>query len=265
MAAARPAPHGDHISGGKAGVAGTYNHAPEKRATLERWASYVESVSYQATAECGESFALEQEEEVMGGWHRSASERHLTPEQIVDTAVKIIGKDRARHEDVQAIVDHMSKLCERSERTQSRESKNQKQFAKQYGAALRKVMAMTRNAPTDFRVLPRLQICAPQLGIDKEEFDHGHLLRHLTLLNAICESWEKSKLGKPKPDAYEKRLAAEAALQLLKAHDINPTTTKAGAFCKLAAVLYGDKSAALQHHCRAALGRAQIRAKNNPG
>jgi hypothetical protein len=43
------------------------------------------------------------------------------------------------------------------------------------------------------------------------------LLRHLKLLHAICESWENSKLGKPKPSAYEKRLAAEAALHLLRA------------------------------------------------
>ena len=103
------------------------------------------------------------------------------------------------------------------------------------------------------------------MGIDKEGFDHEHLLRHLKLLNAICESWEKSKLGKPKPDAYEKRLAAEAALHLLKLHEIDPTTTKTGAFCKLAAVLYGDQSADLQYHCRTALGQAQIQVKNSPG
>ena len=72
-------------------------------------------------------------------------------------------------------------------------------------------------------------------------------------------------MGKPKPDAEEKRLAAEAALHLLKTHDIDPTTTKTGAFCKLAAVLYGDKSVDLQHHCRAELRRAQIRNKNSPG
>jgi hypothetical protein len=200
----------------------------------------------------------------VSGRHRITSERRLTRDQIVDAAVKIIGEDRARRDDVKVIVDHMIKLCERSERTRSRESKNQKQFAKQYSAALRKVIAMTRRAPTDFRALPLLKISAPQLNINNEVFDHEHLLRHLELLNAICESWEKSKLGRPKPDSYEKRLAAEAALGLLKAHDIDPTTTKAGAFCKLAAVVYGDPSDDLQYHCRAAL-RAQIRVKNSPG
>ena len=201
----------------------------------------------------------------MSGRRRSTSERRLTRDQIVDAAVKIIGKGIARRADVEATVEKMTKMCERSKRTRSRKSKRQKQFAKRYSLALRKVIAMTRTSPTDFRALPLLHISAPQLGIDKERFDHGHLLRHLKLLNAICEIWEKSKLGKPKPDAYEKRLAAEAALHLLKLHKIDPATTKTGAFCKLAAVLYGNKSDDLQYHCRTALGQAQIQAKNSPG
>lgn len=200
----------------------------------------------------------------MSGRRGGTSEKRLTRTQIVDAAVKIIGERTARRADVQAIVEKMSKMCERSKRTRSRESKSQKQFAKQYGLALRKFIVMTRKAPTDFRALP-FHVSAPQLGIEKEWFDHEHLLRHLKLLQAICESWEKSKLGKPKPNAYEKRLAADAALHLLKTHDIDPTTTKTGAFCKLAAVLYGDPSDHLQYHCRAALRQAQIQAKNSPG
>jgi hypothetical protein len=184
--------------------------------------------------------------------HRGTSERRLTRNRIVDAAVKIIGEERARRADIQEIVDRMSNMCDLSKRARSSKSKNQKRFAKQYSAALRKVIAMTRQAPTDFRPpQPLLRVSAPQLGIDNEVFDHDHLLRHLQLLKWISESWEKSKLGKPKPNADEKRLAAEAALHLLKMHGIGPTTT--GAFCKLAAVLYGDKSADLQHHCRAAL------------
>ena len=91
----------------------------------------------------------------MSGRRKSTSERHLTRNQIVDAAVKIIGEGRARRANVEAIVDNISKLCERSKRTRSRKSKNQKQFAKQYSAALRKVIAMTRNAPIDFRPLSR--------------------------------------------------------------------------------------------------------------
>ncbi len=199
----------------------------------------------------------------MSGRRRITSERRLTRNQIVDAAVKIIGEARAQRAEVQAIVEKMSRMCDLAKRTRSRESKNQKQFAKQYGAALRKLIGMTRRAPTDFRALPILTTSAPHLAINNETFDRGHLLRHLELLNWICESWEKSKLGKPKPDAYEKRLAAGAALHLIKMHDIDPTTTKTGEFCKLAAVLYGDKTADLQHHCRAALSQAQIRVKNS--
>lgn len=202
----------------------------------------------------------------MSPWHRGTSERRLTRNEIVDAAVKIIGEARARRADVQEIVDRMSKMCDLSKRARSSKSKNQKQFAKQYSAALRKVIAMTRQAPTDFRPpQPLLRVSVPQLSIDKEAFDHEHLLRHLTLLKWISESWEKSKLGKPKPNADEKRLAADAALHLLKMHGIDATTTKTGAFCKLASVLYGDRSADLQHHCRVVLSQAQIRIKNSPG
>jgi hypothetical protein len=201
----------------------------------------------------------------VSGRRRTTSEKRLTRDQIVDAAVKLIGEGGARRADVEATVEKMSKMCGLSKRTRSSESKNQKHFAKQYGLALRKVIVMTRNAPTDLRAPSPLPVSAPQLGIDKEWFDHEHLLRHLKLLHLICEGWEKSKLGKPKPNAYEKRLAAEAALGLLKMHDMDPTTTKAGIFCKLAAVLYGDKSEDLQYHCRAALSQAQIGAKNSPG
>ena len=201
----------------------------------------------------------------MSGQRRSTSERRLTQNQITDAAVKIIGNGIARRADVQAIVEKMSKMCERWKHARSRESKSQKQFAKQYGLALRKVIVMTNNAPTDFRAPSPLPVSVPQLGIDKEWFDHERLLRHLKVLHLICEGWERSKLKKPRPDAYEKRLAAEAALHLLKLHKIGPTTTKTGAFCKLTAVLYGDQGDDLQHHCRAALSRAQIQAKNSSG
>ena len=46
----------------------------------------------------------------MGARHRNTSERRLTRSQIVDAAVKIVGKDRARHADVEATVDYMSTL-----------------------------------------------------------------------------------------------------------------------------------------------------------
>ncbi len=55
------------------------------------------------------------------------------------------------------------------------------------------------------------------------------------------------------PIARRKRNAAEAALHLCDEFEIEPTITRTGTFCRLAAVLYGDKRADLQKHCIAAL------------
>jgi hypothetical protein len=191
------------------------------------------------------------------------STRPLTREQRVLKAVNIIGKDKVRPTDIEATLDQISKKNERSKLIRSEDSGKQKRFAKQYGLALRKVIRMMWRAPTIFRVpsaLGPLAASRLELGTDKEVFfDHEHLLRHLELLNLICDEVEKSKL-KGKPDAYEKRHAAEAALHLLKTHGIRPTmtrktgeSTKAGMYCKLAAVLYGDENAVLQYHCRKAV------------
>jgi hypothetical protein len=49
--------------------------------------------------------------------------------------------------------------------------------------------------------------------------------------------------------AQEKRVAAEAALHLCDEFAIKVTTTKDGAFCALAAVMWGDEKADLQKHC----------------
>ena len=169
----------NHISGAKAGVAGTYNraaYAPEKRAALERWAAHVQRLVSDWPAECCQNEP--NDGRYVSLWRRTASKPRPTRNQIVDAAVKVIGVGRARRADVEEIANKLSKMCERSQRTLSRESKSQKQFAKQYGAALRKVISMTRNASADFRVPPLLQISSRELGIDKGVFDHAHLLQH---------------------------------------------------------------------------------------
>lgn len=190
----------------------------------------------------------------------------LTPKQRVQGAVEIIGK--ASRADIEATVSQLDKMIERSKRFRSQDSGKQKRFAREYGAALRKVIGMMRKAPYELQVpaaLGAVVVSVPALGIDKEVFDdHEHLLRHLMLLNWICERGEKSKLGKPKPDAFEKRLATEAALYLLKTHGIKPTTTKTNKFCRLAAVLYGNKSADLQHQCRKLSDERKSAAKTVP-
>ena len=56
-----------------------------------------------------------------------------------------------------------------------------------------------------------------------------------------------------KRHAEEKRVAAEAALHLCDEFRIKLTTTKNGAFCTLAAAMWGDETADLQKHCIAVL------------
>jgi hypothetical protein len=55
--------------------------------------------------------------------------------------------------------------------------------------------------------------------------------------------------------AEAKRVAAEAALHLCDEFAIKPTTTKDGAFCALAAVMWGDETADLQKLYRGACAR----------
>jgi hypothetical protein len=57
--------------------------------------------------------------------HTIPSKRNLTRSQIVDAAGKIIGEDRVRRADVEATVDKLNRMCERSKRMRSRESKGQ--------------------------------------------------------------------------------------------------------------------------------------------
>jgi hypothetical protein len=192
----------------------------------------------------------------------------LTLEQRVQEAMEIIGKGNASRADVEATVDRMNKLCAQSKRIRSRGSQKQKKFAEPYGLALRKVIGMTRKAPDDFRAPPfPAVVTVAKLGIKEVMFDHEYLLHHLMLLNWICESWEKSKL-KPTPDAYEKRLATTAATYLCDTFGIPLTATrktwntKASTFCRLAAVLYGDATADLQHYC---LEVVQKRRNAKPG
>ncbi len=180
-------------------------------------------------------------------------------------AVKIIGKDNVRRADIEAIVDQVDKQCERSKHTrQWQGSTKQKLFAKQFGAALRKIINMAKIAPGELFLPTGLGVAVnvAELGINNETFDREHFLRHLELLRWICQNYEKSKLGKPKPNADEKRLAVRAGLYLIEKHGIKPTTTKTGKLCKLAAVLYGDPRADLQHQCRELLNQRKTGIRN---
>jgi hypothetical protein len=55
----------------------------------------------------------------VSGQRKITSGPRLTPKQIVDAAVKVIGEGRAMRTEVETIVEQMTKQCERSKRTRS--------------------------------------------------------------------------------------------------------------------------------------------------
>ena len=66
----------------------------------------------------------------------------------------------------------------------------------------------------------------------------------------VYQEIDRSRLaGTPKPFAYEKLFAAEAALHLCDEFNVKLTKTKGGAFCTLAATIYGEPTADLQKQC----------------
>ena len=68
--------------------------------------------------------------------------------------------------------------------------------------------------------------------------------------STVYQEIDGSRLARtPKPFAYEKLFAAEAALHLCDEFAVKVTKTKGGAFCTLAAILYGEPTADLQKQC----------------
>jgi hypothetical protein len=168
-------------------------------------------------------------------------------ERRVDAAIEILGKGVQRS-DVEVVLDRMAKEAEELKAIRSSfESGRLKAFAKQYGAALGKVIALMEKAPPTFRTLPGLGYRVAELGIGTEVVrrnkqgepinkrkkpifagevfpSNDKLLRHLRLLLWICQQWNR-KL-KPKPNADDRRLAVRAALILGEAHGMRLVTTK---------------------------------------
>src|SRR4029078_9162098 len=165
----------------------------------------------------------------MDARRKAVSAPRLTNAKIVVKSMEIIGKEngvpKAAPWDIDFELFWMREACVHIARRRARFSKKHKRAIKNFATALRKAIV---DLPEDLRQVARLD---------------------LILHN--CEAYEKMSLN-PKPDAFEKRLAAEAALRLCNKFGVAVNTTKEGAFCKLAAILNGDEDADLQHHCRAA-------------
>ena len=70
---------------------------------------------------------------------------------------------------------------------------------------------------------------------------------------SVYEAKLKKPARKPKRSAIDKQLAAEAAVYLCDEFGVKPSATRTGPYCRLAAVLYGDKQADLQKHCQRVL------------
>ena len=195
-------------------------------------------------------------EEVVGPvlWRSSIEDEHgfWTPKAIVE-----------------AELYHLEVKCAELGRIRVRASKTHAPAIKQLVTALRKAKS---RLPEDLRLL---------LGIDK-------MIWHLEAYEAVIGKtvvntgkWKERleakpgerpnlidiKPGKPKPDAYAKRMAALSAAYLCETFGIPLKTTratirktgeetKASVFCRLAAVLHGDESANMQPYCREAAKEA---------
>ncbi len=76
---------------------------------------------------------------------------------------------------------------------------------------------------------------------------------------AVCRKHPARHPGKPRRNSAGKKFAAAQALHLLSKHRLGADTNRRGSWCKLAAVLYGEKDADLSRYCRA------LRDGANPG
>jgi hypothetical protein len=73
------------------------------------------------------------------------------------------------------------------------------------------------------------------------------LREHLQLVDKLA----RLRLPTPRRRSHLQREAVRQSAYLLELHNIPRTTSRQGKFCRLAAVLYGDRIADLFEHCRA--------------
>ena len=131
--------------------------------------------------------------------------------------------------DIEGALYHMRQAVEATQRIRARQTKPTKRSMNQLIAALRKAVRPRDGLPEDARLA---------LGLERT-------LYHL-------EAYAKAQ-RKPKPDAIEKRLAADFALDLCERFGVRATTARTGKYCRVAAALHGDPNADLQYHCAKAL------------
>lgn len=163
---------------------------------------------------------------------------------MVQQAVKLIGPS-ACQEDVEYDMDAVAVMNTTALSNRKAATKRAKRAAGRLAAALRRVedAAKSQDLDTSISLFPRETI--------------SKWKRH-------CEKLAKTLPRKPAPNADAKRLAAAYALNLLRKYDKHVATTKGSNFCRLAALLYGDPKADLQHQCRAVLPERPTGSKKVP-
>jgi hypothetical protein len=173
----------------------------------------------------------------------------LTAEQRVKAVLKIVGEER--RDRVERVVLLLIGTQERwrGEREHKRKLRNRR-FAKQFNTRLRRITDLTRNAPPEWWTYA---------GIDRDQ-----LLHHFKMLHTVSATIEATGADPPAPSAEPKKLAALTALTVCNGCGIEPRMTEGGKYFRIAAALYGDPEANLDHHCRWARKRAQMTAKPRP-
>ena len=149
-------------------------------------------------------------------WHAAKPDR-LPLELRVDAAMKILG-ERGQRSDVEVVLDRMAKESEKLEEIRFLGSGSLKTSAKEYGAALDKVIDLMKKAPAALRTPLGMGYSVAELhrhgsGAKKKKQgrplvdepgnpilegvfpSHDELLRHLRVIRQYCQFYESSKLS----------------------------------------------------------------------
>jgi hypothetical protein len=176
-------------------------------------------------------------------------------EKLVRDAAKIIGPTVIQRGEIEAELFRYEEKLAAANRRRARNSHDAAIAVRRFAAALRRLKAASSQLPEDYQLL----LSADDM-IRRLEFIGESLGKKVMAVDGRIEI----KAGTPLRAASAKEYAAKAALRICMLHKIEPTTTKSGKYCKLAAVVFGDRRADLQYHCRRELRSAKPNASENP-
>jgi hypothetical protein len=168
--------------------------------------------------------------------------RRLTRTETVASAVKLLTPALEHREqcraDVNALLDECDRIAKSRHEHRLIGSKSTKKAVKQFSAALKRLRIAADNLPPGLASVIWASNAFAEIMEGADE------------MAAVFAQWGESRGGKPRREADRQRLAAQSALQLWRGYTPEPpNTAKKGKFCQLAAVLFGDQRADLQHYC----------------